>query len=355
MLATLITAGSRSASTQTERGASARSIRRATIRCSTRFLALCRSCSPRWSSTAGSALRRVEPGERDGGRAGAAAPDEQLRAGADEGALAASRRRSRSRTGRRSRRAPNTAAGIVRGGASTAHLACEHHLLELAAADPRAPRRPRSPRSAAAALTLRIVVAPAGCGSSSGSGVAAQRGQPALEAGETSSGSSPGATTAASVSQVLPPSAEQRELRQHQQRRRKRRPRRRRRRRRRRTRSRRSTRGRRRPGGRPAPSATRSRVTSAQSAIRSAKRPGPRETASCADPSPASAKPSRSGCSQAEPAIGGQPRGEDGRDRVGELGLDRDADQRPPAVARARERVLEPVEGGRGVEHRSRP
>ena len=39
MFATLITLGSRSASTQTDRGASRRSIRRATIRCSTRFFA----------------------------------------------------------------------------------------------------------------------------------------------------------------------------------------------------------------------------------------------------------------------------------------------------------------------------
>ncbi len=61
MFATLISAGSGSASTQTACGRSARSIRLATIRCSSRFLALCRSCSPRWSSTAGSALRRVEP------------------------------------------------------------------------------------------------------------------------------------------------------------------------------------------------------------------------------------------------------------------------------------------------------
>ena len=54
------------------------------------------------------------------------------------------------------------------------------------------------------------------------------------------------------------------------------------------------------PAGRPGGSvAIRSRVTAAQSAIRSANRPGPREIASCAEPSPASAKPSRSGCSQA--------------------------------------------------------
>ena len=48
-------------STQTLTGSSVRSIRCATIACSARFFALVRSCSPRWSSTAGSALRRVVP------------------------------------------------------------------------------------------------------------------------------------------------------------------------------------------------------------------------------------------------------------------------------------------------------
>ena len=61
MLATLITSGSAAASTQTECGRRMRTMRSETIRCSRRFLSLRRSCSPRWSSTAGSELRRIEP------------------------------------------------------------------------------------------------------------------------------------------------------------------------------------------------------------------------------------------------------------------------------------------------------
>ena len=61
MLATLTTVGSSGAVTQTACGRSARAIRRATIACSSRSLAEPSSCSPRWSSTAGSAERRIEP------------------------------------------------------------------------------------------------------------------------------------------------------------------------------------------------------------------------------------------------------------------------------------------------------
>ena len=61
MLATLTISGSAAASTQTACGRRVRTIRSATIRCSRRSLSLRRSCSPRWSSTAGSELRRVEP------------------------------------------------------------------------------------------------------------------------------------------------------------------------------------------------------------------------------------------------------------------------------------------------------
>ena len=61
MLAMRTTTGSSAAVTQTLWGRSARTMRRVTIACSSRSLAERRSCSPRWSSTAGSALRRVEP------------------------------------------------------------------------------------------------------------------------------------------------------------------------------------------------------------------------------------------------------------------------------------------------------
>ena len=87
MLATLISSGSESASTQTDRGASLRAMRRATISCSLRFFALCSSCSPRWSSTAGSALRRVEPASATVATLAPAAAHQQLRAGAEEHGL----------------------------------------------------------------------------------------------------------------------------------------------------------------------------------------------------------------------------------------------------------------------------
>ncbi len=61
MLATLTISGSAAASTQTACGRRARTMRSETIRCSRRSLSLRSSCSPRWSSTAGSELRRVEP------------------------------------------------------------------------------------------------------------------------------------------------------------------------------------------------------------------------------------------------------------------------------------------------------
>ena len=61
MLAMRTMTGSSGAVTHTLSGRSARAIRRVTIACSSRSLPERRSCSPRWSSTAGSALRRAEP------------------------------------------------------------------------------------------------------------------------------------------------------------------------------------------------------------------------------------------------------------------------------------------------------
>ena len=61
MLAIRATTGSSAAVTHTLTGRSARTMRRVTIACSSRSLSERSSCSPRWSSTAGSALRRVEP------------------------------------------------------------------------------------------------------------------------------------------------------------------------------------------------------------------------------------------------------------------------------------------------------
>ena len=61
MLATCTSTGSGAAVTHTECGRNARAIRRTTISFSSRSLSLCSNCSPRWSSIAGSALRRAEP------------------------------------------------------------------------------------------------------------------------------------------------------------------------------------------------------------------------------------------------------------------------------------------------------
>ena len=89
MLATLTSAGSSGAATQTACGRSARAIRRTTIACSSRSLSQRSSCSPRWSSTAGSALRRVEPASATVWRALALAAHEQLGRGGDERRVAA--------------------------------------------------------------------------------------------------------------------------------------------------------------------------------------------------------------------------------------------------------------------------
>jgi len=61
MLAMRTSSGSGGAVAHTARERRMRRIRRATIACSSRSLSERRSCSPRWSSTAGSALRRIDP------------------------------------------------------------------------------------------------------------------------------------------------------------------------------------------------------------------------------------------------------------------------------------------------------
>ena len=136
MLATLTTTGSSSASTQTECGASLRSIRRATI-----------SCSARSFARAQQLLAEVVVDRRVGAAAGRAGERDRRGPGARGGGPAAPgwRRGTRPRAmptqkqkhdGKSSRRAPKTAAGSWAGGASTRDLARQHHLLELARADP---------------------------------------------------------------------------------------------------------------------------------------------------------------------------------------------------------------------------
>ena len=110
MLATLTTSGSAAASTQTACGRRVRTMRSATIRCSRRFLSLRSSCSPRWSSTAGSELRRVEPA-----RATLETPAPERRTSssglAPKKAASGVPQQKQKQDGNCSRRAPKTAAG----------------------------------------------------------------------------------------------------------------------------------------------------------------------------------------------------------------------------------------------------
>ena len=170
MLATRTTTGSGAAVTHTACGLSARAIRRATIAFSSRSLSLCSSCSPRWSSTAGSALRPSRPGERHGARPLALAAHQQLGAGGHERRVAAADREHVAGRERLPQHAEHRAPGSWSIGRVDLDLAREHDLLELAGPDPlhRAARPP--PRSAPAAsgwTPSRCRPAP---GSSSGSG-----------------------------------------------------------------------------------------------------------------------------------------------------------------------------------------
>ena len=130
-------------------------MRRATIACSSRSLALRSSCSPRWSSTAGSALRRVVPASATVWRAGAVAAHEQLRARADEGELG--RADAPAVAGREGlAQGAEHGAGSCARGRVHAHLARQHDLLELAgpdALDRAAPPPARSATGGAAPAT----------------------------------------------------------------------------------------------------------------------------------------------------------------------------------------------------------
>ena len=118
MLATLTTSGSGAVSTQTACGRSLRTMRSATIRCSRRFLSLRSSCSPRWSSTAGSELRRVEPARAT---VEAPAPERRISSSglAPRKAASGVPRQKQKQDGNCSRRAPKIAAGSWAAAAST--------------------------------------------------------------------------------------------------------------------------------------------------------------------------------------------------------------------------------------------
>ena len=157
------------------RAGAARSIRRATISCSARSFAERSSCSPRWSSTAGSALRRVDPAS-----ATVAAPAPLRRTNssglAPRNAPSGEPQQKQKQDGKAARSAPKTGRGIV----------------SARARRPRPPararpsrRRRRGSRSTAVADRGLVVArrrrrcgssaSPLGCGSSKRQGASAQR------------------------------------------------------------------------------------------------------------------------------------------------------------------------------------
>ena len=134
MLAIRATTGSSAAVTHTLTGRSARTMRRVTIACSSRSLSERSSCSPRWSSTAGSALRRVEPASASVPGAQAVAAHEQLGAGGDERALAAPRAEGEARREGLAQDAEH-GRGVVRARRVDLDLAREDDLVQRPGAD----------------------------------------------------------------------------------------------------------------------------------------------------------------------------------------------------------------------------
>ena len=134
MFAIFTTTGSSAAVTQTLCGRSARTMRRLTIACSSRSLSERRSCSPRWSSTAGSALRRVEP-------ASASVPARSPSRRTSSSGLAAMNApspRAAQKTwhdGNASRRTPSSAGASCGAGRVDLDLARQHDLVEGPGAD----------------------------------------------------------------------------------------------------------------------------------------------------------------------------------------------------------------------------
>ena len=299
MLATLITTGSGAASTQTESGASRRSIRRATIACSSRSLALWQELlaevvvDRRVGAAAGGA------GQRDGRGDAAAAAHEQLRAGAHEGGLGGADAEAEAGAERLAQRAEQRRRRVRRPGGD-AHLAGEHELVDVdrlgSGARPPRPRprscvggsaeatstgRRRGPGPAAAAgrraarragLRAGDLSAP---GSSSPAADRAERSAGAARPmpGEQQLGHRRAAPAAATTTAPSRPSRAANAI-----------P---------------PTQSGPAPGGRsPGSSASRSRMIRVVSRRRSSTRPVPRETTSWALPIAPIASPSRSGSSQ---------------------------------------------------------
>ena len=168
MFATFTMAGSSAAATQIDRGSRERSIVPTTIRCSSRSFGLCSSRSPRWSSTAGSALRRADPASATVLTIGARAADEQLGTRADERRLGRPDAEAVAARVSRPQRVEHRA-GVERAPASDPDLTGEHHLVHLTCAH-EARRLGHGPLVVlVATATLAMSNPPAGSGSASGS------------------------------------------------------------------------------------------------------------------------------------------------------------------------------------------
>ena len=151
-------------------------------RCSRRSLSLRSSCSPRWSSTAGSELRRVEPASATVATPAPRAAHQQLGAGADEGGLGRAARRSRSRSWELlAQRAEERRRVVCAAGAVTSTSRASTTFSTSPPRDPLDRARRRRASKLAGGRALRISIGAVGCGSSSGSGAVAQR-RPAARA-----------------------------------------------------------------------------------------------------------------------------------------------------------------------------
>ena len=327
MLATLTISGSGAASTQTACGRRARTMRSETIRCSRRSLSLRSSCSPRWSSTAGSELRRVEPARAT---VETLAPERRTSSSglAPMNAASGVPTQKQKQAGNCSRMAPKSAAGSWAAPAPTTTSRASTTLL-ISPASIRVVAAATAASKSPGGRALRISACEVGCGSSSGSGASARRpASRAASAAPRASTSSPGWTTALTVRkersllrqsessgrtsepgdsedqvEEAPPSA---------------------------SKAKPPSQTGPAPAGSPRGSSRiASRPVRRHSSATSAKRSSPREAASCATPSPARAK-SRSGCSQQNQRSEASREANDRRAGIGDLGLDRDADQGPP-------------------------
>jgi hypothetical protein len=109
-------------------------MRRTTIACSSRSLPDAAACSPRWSSTAGSALRRVEPASASVAARIPSRRIEQLGARGDERAVAAAD--AEDEAGREAlAQDAEDRGGVVSRRRVDLHLAREHDLVQRAGPD----------------------------------------------------------------------------------------------------------------------------------------------------------------------------------------------------------------------------